>query len=60
MLVTPDLKPHTWIRDSRLISPDRYSIFKDGYICVNALQIHKQPDYNNGSNNRTSPYMVLL
>ena len=57
--VTPDLKPHTWIKDSRLIWPDTYSISKDGYIYITTSQINKQPDYNNGLNKRTSPYMVF-
>ncbi len=57
--VTPDLKPHTWIKDSRLIWPDTYSISKDGYIYITTSQIQKQPDYNNGVNKRTSPYMVF-
>jgi sugar lactone lactonase YvrE len=57
--VTPDLKPHTWIKDSRLIWPDTYSISKDGYIYITTSQIQKQPDYNDGVNKRTSPYMVF-
>lgn len=57
--VTPDLKPHTWIKDSRLIWPDTYSISKDGYIYITTSQINKQPDYNNGVNKRTSPYEVF-
>src|ERR1700712_385981 len=57
--VTPDLKPHTWIKDSRLIWPDTYSISKDGYIYITTSQINKQPDYNNGVNKRTSPYQVF-
>lgn len=57
--VTPDRKPHTWIKDSRLIWPDTYSVSKDGYLYVSTSQINKQPDYNNGINKRTSPYMVF-
>lgn len=56
--VTPDLKPHTWIKDDRLIWPDTYSVSKDGYIYVSTSQINKQPDYNNGVNKRTSPYRI--
>jgi sugar lactone lactonase YvrE len=58
MHVTPDLKPHTWIKDDRLIWPDTYSISKDGYIYITTSQINKQPDYNDGVNKRTSAYMV--
>jgi sugar lactone lactonase YvrE len=57
--VTRDLKPHTWIKDNKLIWPDTYSISKDGYIYITTSQIHKQPDYNNGVNKRTSPYQVF-
>lgn len=57
--VTPDLKPHTWIKSPDLIWPDTYSISKDGYIYITTSQIHKQPDYNNGINKRVSPYKVF-
>jgi len=56
--VTPDLKPHTWIKDERLIWPDTYSISKDGYIYISTSQINKQAEYNDGVNKRTSPYVV--
>jgi sugar lactone lactonase YvrE len=32
--MTPDLKPHTWIRDSKRIWPNTYNISKDGYIFI--------------------------
>lgn len=56
--VTPDLKPHVWIASKDLIWPDTYSVSKDGYIYITTSQIHKQPEYNEGVNKRTSPYMV--
>lgn len=56
--VTPDLKPHIWIKDDRLIWSDTYSVSKDGYIYITTSQIQKQPDYNDGVNKRTSAYMV--
>jgi sugar lactone lactonase YvrE len=56
--VTPDLKSHSWISDSRLIWPDTYSVTKEGFIYITTSQIQKQPDYNNGVNKRTSPYVV--
>ena len=56
--VTPDLKPHTWIESKDLIWPDTYSVSKDGYIYITTSQIHKQPEYNEGMNKRTTPYMV--
>jgi sugar lactone lactonase YvrE len=56
--ITPDLKMHEWIKDERLIWPDSYSI-ANGYLYITTSHIHKQPDYNNGVNKRTSPYMVF-
>jgi hypothetical protein len=56
--VTPDMQMSTLVQDSLLIWPDSYSISKDGYLYVSCSQIHKQPDYNNGVNKRTSPYTI--
>ena len=51
---------HTWIiSKEELIWPDTYSVSKDGYLFITTSQIHKQPDYNEGVNKRTSPYMVF-
>lgn len=58
--VSPTLKPHTWISSKELlIWPDTYSVSQDGYLYITTSQIHKQPDYNEGVNKRTSPYMVF-
>lgn len=46
------------ITDQRLIWPDSYQISKDGYLYISCSQIHKQPEYNNGVNKRTSPYKI--
>lgn len=57
--MTPDMKTHTWIQSKeQLIWPDTYSISND-YLYITTSQIHKQPDYNDGVNKRTSPYMVF-
>jgi sugar lactone lactonase YvrE len=56
--VTPDHKPHSWIKSPDLIWPDTYSVSKDGYIYITTSQINKQPAYNEGVNKRTSPYQV--
>lgn len=55
--ISPDMKMTTLIKDERLIWPDSYSI-ADGYLYISCSQIHKQPDYNDGVNKRTSPYTV--
>jgi sugar lactone lactonase YvrE len=56
--ITPDLKMHSWIKDERLIWPDTYTISTDGYMYISTSQINKQPEYNNGVNKRTRPYVV--
>jgi len=55
--ISPDHKMTTLIKDDRLIWPDSYSI-ADGYLYISCSQIHKQPEYNNGMNKRSSPYTV--
>lgn len=56
--VTPDLKASVWFKSAQLIWPDTYSVSNDGYLFITTSQINKQPDYNNGVNKRTSPYIV--
>jgi sugar lactone lactonase YvrE len=56
--ISPDLKIQNLITDERLIWPDSYSISEDGYLYISCSQIHKQPEYNNGVNKRTSPYAI--
>jgi sugar lactone lactonase YvrE len=48
----------TLVQDSALIWPDSYHITADNYLYVSCSQIQKQPDYNNGVNLRTKPYMI--
>lgn len=55
--IDKDLKKTVLLQDSSLIWPDSYSI-AGGYLYITCSQINKQPDYNNGVNKRTSPYMV--
>ncbi len=55
--IDKDLKMTTLLEDQRLIWPDSYAI-ADGYLYFTTSQIQKQPDYNNGVNKRTTPYMV--
>jgi sugar lactone lactonase YvrE len=50
---------HTVVQDDdRLIWPDSYSISGEGYLYISCSQIHKQPEYNEGENKRTSPYTL--
>lgn len=48
----------TLVQDSSLIWPDSYQVTDDGYLNVSCSQIHRQPEYNNGVNRRTSPYSI--
>lgn len=50
-------KMTTLVKDQRLLWPDSYAV-ADGYLYISCSQIHKQPEYNNGVNKRTSPYTV--
>ncbi len=52
-----DLKMETLVQDNRLLWPDSYAI-ADGYLYITCSQIHKQPEYNEGVNKRTTPYTV--
>jgi sugar lactone lactonase YvrE len=56
--ITPDLKVLNLITDERLIWPDSYSISEDGFLYISCSQIHKQPEYKNGVNKRTTPYTI--
>lgn len=56
--IDPQMQMTVLIEDKRLIWPDSYQVSHDGYLYVSCSQIHKQPDYNNGVNKRTSPYKI--
>ena len=58
MKLSQDLKMNTVLKDDRLIWPDSYSVSEDGYLYISCSQIQKQPEYNNGVNQRTSPYAI--
>jgi sugar lactone lactonase YvrE len=52
------LNTHVLIEDKRLIWPDSYQVTDEGYLYISISQIHRQPEYNNGINKRTSPYKI--
>jgi sugar lactone lactonase YvrE len=58
MKITPTLSMEEIVADERLIWPDSYSISEDGYLYISCSQINKQPDYNEGENKRTTPYVI--
>jgi sugar lactone lactonase YvrE len=54
----PNLQKTVLVQDNSLIWPDSYAI-ADGYLYVTCSQINKQPEYNNGVNQRTNPYKTF-
>lgn len=56
--ITSAHKMEDVLADERLIWPDSYSISKDNYLYISCSQINKQPDYNGGENQRTTPYTI--
>ena len=53
------LRMNIVLQDDRLIWPDSYQISTDGFLFVSCSQINNQPDFNDGVNKRTSPYMIF-
>lgn len=56
--IAPNLDKDNLVIDDRLIWPDSYAISSDGYLYLSCSQIHKQPEYNEGENRRTTPYAI--
>jgi sugar lactone lactonase YvrE len=56
--IDKDLHMSVVLEDKRLIWPDSYQVSDDGYLYISCSQIHRQPEYNNGINKRTSPYKI--
>jgi sugar lactone lactonase YvrE len=58
MKLDPKLNMTVLLQDDRLIWPDSYQVSADGYLYVSCSQIDKQPDFNDGTSKRTSPYAI--
>jgi sugar lactone lactonase YvrE len=56
--VDPDHKQVEILQDDRLLWPDSYAVSDDGWLYISCSQIHKQPQYNEGTNRRTLPYTI--
>lgn len=52
----PDGTYETLAHDPRLLWPDTLSLAGDGSLYVIANQLHRQPDYTGGVDQRTKPY----
>lgn len=59
MKIDKDHDMRVYVQDSVLIWPDSYQISNDGYLYISNSQIHRQPDFNEGINRRTTPYTIL-
>ena len=53
---TPDGVYDTVVHDPRLLWPDTMSVAADGYLYVTANQLHRQPTYRHGKDERVRPY----
>lgn len=47
------------VTDQRLLWPDTMSLAGDGYLCVTANQLHRQPRYHDGVDRRQAPLRAL-
>ncbi|MCJ1701198.1 major royal jelly family protein [Rathayibacter festucae] len=49
----------TLVHDERLLWPDTMSLATDGHLYVTANQLHRQADYQGGTDLRTYPYSLF-
>lgn len=47
------------VRDQRLLWPDTLSVAANGYLYITANQLHRQPGYHFGRDQRVKPYMLF-
>lgn len=56
---TTSLQAEVFVRDPRIIWPDSANVGFDGYIYFNINQLPYQPDWNNGTDLRQHPGLIL-
>ena len=56
---TTSLQGKAFVRDPRIIWPDSSNVEFDGYIYLNINQLPYQPDWNNGTDLRQYPGLIL-
>lgn len=56
---TTSLQAESFVRDPRIIWPDSSNVGFDGYIYFNINQLPYQPDWNNGTDLRQHPGLIL-
>jgi sugar lactone lactonase YvrE len=55
----PDGSYETLVHDPRALWPDTLSVAKDGYLYFTANQLHRQPQFQRGSDLRQKPYALF-
>jgi sugar lactone lactonase YvrE len=56
---TPDGKYETLVHDPRALWPDTMSVGHDGYLYFTANQLHRQPRFQGGKDERQKPYVLF-
>ena len=56
---TPDGRYETLVYDNRAMWPDTLSISRDGYLYFTANQLHRQPRFHGGRDQRAKPYSLF-
>jgi sugar lactone lactonase YvrE len=56
---TPDGRYETLAHDPRMLWPDTLSIGHDGYLYFTANQLHRQPRFQGGTDERVKPYVLF-
>ena len=49
----------TLVQDPRILWPDTFSVGTDGYLYFTANQLHRQPGFHGGKDERKLPYELL-
>jgi sugar lactone lactonase YvrE len=56
---SPDGALETLVHDPRLLWPDTLSLARDGHLYMTANQLHRQPAYHRGVDQRVKPYVLF-
>jgi len=56
---SPDGSVETLVHDPRLLWPDTLALAGDGYLYVTSNQLHRQPNFHRGEDQREYPYSLF-
>lgn len=56
---TPGGRYETLVHDTRLLWPDTLSVAADGHLYLTANQLHRQPRFQGGRDQRVKPYVLF-